>query len=456
MSFAIVFHNQEGGWVASDGLMRDYASGAALSAERKKYFRTAGGAIVACCGFDAVCRDLEERFRDSTGGFEELLPKLEEFAHRIYATRTALPGARPLGIILAARDRAGRWRSCKIVDHRAQFSNDGWTGPWLGAEDQLHSVLPAWGEKLVAAPEDARPELMRQMVAAAAAACPTKIGGTVYVEPLAHPSPGAVTQVDSAGNIIVLGTAGTGPQWQLGNGAINISTGGSQVKRIALTRDISGANGGATYGNGQTVYFHQADGTPYLLDANGAVLPPFENPPYVMLQPYGVATPPQVFYAESVTNKSFVVAAYNGGTAYDSGSLTNGTGVDYVTGAGATALSVTVRAFVQTVSDMPSGHPRFTNQKFTVNYSVTPGTGGTGGGSGSFQVTWSSDGGQYNNSVNVPVNIPSGDHVTITASWDGTLPLDVSAVTASYTVAHTSATPVTSGLNFTALIAESW
>lgn len=450
MSFVLIFHNQNGGWVGSDGYVRDFDSGAILSTNQRKYFRTCGGAVIGCCGSYDVCVALEGRFQDAIGTFEELLPELEKFAQRIFATRPALPGAQPLGVILAARDRVGDWRSCKITAQGTEHSNDGWTGPWLGAEDQLNAVLPEWGARLIAAPQDDRPDLMRRTVAAAAAACPTKIGGTVFVEPLELAAPVTVTQIDTNGNIIVLGTAGTGPRLNVGNGTMTPSTGGKQMKRFYVTAPTT-----AGYSDGQVFYFTQGSGTPYLTDQAGAALSGFDNPPYVALFPYGMTSPPQSFYAAGISKTQFTMHALNGVTSTSaSTALSSGTNSTYTVGAGDTVVTVNVIAHVSTVVDVhgPLNTPVEQNQTMQFAYTVTSNGGTVTNGTGSVNIVWNSDGNAYGGSGSISCSVPAGDVITVNVTWTN----DPDATgTASYYVTYSQATGAT-GVNFIAMIGENW
>lgn len=260
----------------------------------------------------------------------------------------------------------------------------------------------------------------------------------------------AITQLDASGNIVVVGTSGTGPRLNVGNGTMTPSTGGKQMKRFYVTAPTT-----AGYSDGQVFYFTSASGSPYLLDQGGAAMSGFDNPPYVALFPYGMTTPPTSFYAGGVTKTQFTMHAINGGTFTSaSTNLTNGTNSVYSVGTGDTAITVNIAAQATTSVDVagPLNTPVYQNQIMTFTYSVTANGGTVTGGTGTIGVTWNSDGNSYTGSGSISCSVPAGDTITIKVTWTNATDATGSA---SYTVTYTQSTGAT-GVNFIAMIGENW
>ncbi|MGH9541395.1 MAG: phage tail protein [Terriglobales bacterium] len=260
----------------------------------------------------------------------------------------------------------------------------------------------------------------------------------------------AITQVDSSGNIVVLGTSGIGVRLNLGNGSMTPSTGGRQIKRFYVTQPL-----GTGYSDQQVFHFTSGAGSPYLLDQSGAALSGFDNPPYVALIPYGMATPPTSFYAGGVTTTQFTMHAVNGGTFTTSPTtLTSGTNSVYSVGTSDTAITVAIVCQATTSVDEggPLNTPVYQNQNMGFSYSVTSSGGLVTSGTGTIHVIWNSDGNVYTASGSISCSVPAGDTVTVNVTWSNATDATGSA---AYTVTYTQSAGAT-GVNFIAMIGESW
>ena len=227
-----------------------------------------------------------------------------------------------------------------------------------------------------------------------------------------------------------------------------------QMKRVVHTEPVSTANGGATYASGTTVYFHQSDvpsgsGDPYLLDDSGNILPPFDNPPQIALTANNMSTPPLQLYATNITNKCFVMNSYDSGTtASGSGSLSNAVQITVNAPANNDLTSVSVSASVATLKDVDSHGAPNQSGSITINYTIGTST-------GSFAINWVSTGGSFGGgvSMNVAANTTS---IAVEASWNSSLPTDVSGVTAYYSDNYADSSTPDQHTDFTAIISEPW
>lgn len=236
------------------------------------------------------------------------------------------------------------------------------------------------------------------------------------------------------------------------------------IKRAVKTAAYSQANG-AEANDGTVVYFNSVDGTPYLLDAGGAAFPSFGTTPVITLTPLIVNTAdsPQQFYAGNVTTKSFEVVSKGAATVtYQNYTFTNpnipsGGSTSGSTTATQVCEQVAVRVDVETVADFRDNQPTKPVESGTWLGTVTVKDNTTTVGTGTISITWSSTGRTYSGSVTIPsLDIPAGDTITITVTDGGGGSGDVSSVQADGATLALSGAASVNGVDFNALIVESW
>ncbi len=262
---------------------------------------------------------------------------------------------------------------------------------------------------------------------------------------------------------LTLGYSGSTQMTIAQNGLISISNGGHQVKRTLHTQPYSTTNTGTT-ANGDTVYLNST--APNLVKDNGSALPTFSAAPTIALQSNNMSTPPMQLYATNITTTSFVVNAYSSGTTQSipnsdaspgttSYEISSGTTYTITPDSTYDITSLTATGLVNSSRDVDSyGNPLY-HGSVTFNYTITYGSTPTSV-SGSFSVSWVSTGATFGGSYTESVPASHGNTGTVELSW-GSAPTGVASLTGQWSGQETNnATPITSGVDFTAIITEEW
>lgn len=181
MSIAISWTNGRRAFVFSDGLLVS-GDGSIAGRDRKKFFRTRGGVLVAACGFLGLCEAVERETANLDCGFSETVCRLSEFVQTANKEHSANSISRPLGALAVGRD-AGWIKSANIFADGTDI-HSGTCFQYLSAAEDAESAIHKVGLALqVASAEDAE-KYCRELIEHLSTEFPARIGGEIFSDAL--------------------------------------------------------------------------------------------------------------------------------------------------------------------------------------------------------------------------------------------------------------------------------